>query len=96
MRELEMKMRNLMSSVFETVTTVQDGVRVLDSFRPFLIYEVTLTDGSFSDTPNKHSGHFPLVWFPVCPHIFFFSCDLFHPGFQQLLTGESRTSAQHL
>ncbi|XP_078792424.1 dynein axonemal heavy chain 2 isoform X2 [Oryzias latipes] len=39
MRELEMKMRNLMSSVFETVTTVQDGVRVLDSFRPFLIYE---------------------------------------------------------
>lgn len=41
MRELEMKMRNLMSSVFETVTTVQDGVRVLDSFRPFLVYEVT-------------------------------------------------------
>ncbi|XP_028992315.1 dynein axonemal heavy chain 2 isoform X2 [Betta splendens] len=33
-KDLEMMMQNLISSVFKTVTTVEEGVRLLDIFRP--------------------------------------------------------------
>lgn len=42
-KDLEMMMQNLISSVFKTVTTVEEGVRLLDIFRPLSTREVSVS-----------------------------------------------------
>lgn len=43
-KDLEMMVQNLISSVFKTVYTVEEGVRLLDIFRPISTREVSLTN----------------------------------------------------
>lgn len=42
-KELEMRMQNLINSVFKMVKTVEEGVRLLDVFRPMSTQEVSHT-----------------------------------------------------
>lgn len=42
-KELEMMMHNLIDSVFKRVNTVEEGVRLLDSFRPMFTREVSVS-----------------------------------------------------
>lgn len=42
-KDLEMMMQNLISSVFSSVHSVEEGVRLLDIFKPVFAREVPLT-----------------------------------------------------
>lgn len=42
-KDLEMMMQNLIHSVFKTVNTVEEGVRLLDDFRPMSTREVSVS-----------------------------------------------------
>ena len=54
MKDLEMLMRNLINAVFKTVYTIEEGVRLLDIFRPMATREV-----SFRNThTHTHTMHY--------------------------------------
>lgn len=51
LRDLESRMQRLIKVAFETVNTVQDGVWLLDVFRPLCTRKVCLTVHCFTSTP---------------------------------------------
>lgn len=55
-KDLEMMMQNLISSLFKTVYSVEEGVRLLDIFRPLSPREVFLSaQSSFSISHSPFS-----------------------------------------
>ncbi|KAG7496340.1 dynein heavy chain 2, axonemal [Solea senegalensis] len=52
-KELEMRMQNLINSVFKTVKTVEEGVRLLDIFRPMSTQESSQSRVFKSTTDEK-------------------------------------------